>query len=299
MSDPAGWPSIYPSVKRSTRTSTDHEIFVPQKPADDRVSLLDLPAEIRLMIYQHCLLAQNATIRPDAIVFDHSDPDVNVSNRESMRYISHANRKKCPGCCECRIAKYNVAIPLLRVNKQIHQEAGIFFYRKNAFNFYVGGVWSKYTFDEPGLASFFVHEPMENVSKIAPKYLRTIEKSEIDIDLGPPHPWMSVEDIYSHYRKKIAEFAAAFIGNEHCLRDVAIKMGPRLAPQKCLSSWTYLLDPLVNIHGVKEKVSVVGITSDFAAKLSASMMSGDEPYMPSRCFNLERERERGVEVYNG
>ena len=182
-------------------------------------------------------------------------------------------------------------ISLLRISKQIHQEAATVLYGENTFQFIIGDSRchgpSYYVVFDWGIEYHVGIE--DNLTRLAPMYMRMIKRFELAISL-PNIEWMKARDMFLKSKVRIASFAIAFGGNDHSLQGIRIwfiqsftqnhhyiededrpdylyKLMPHI--RYC----HHILEPLATIYGVKESVSVEGIVPDFAVRLETAMTS--------------------------
>ncbi|KAJ4349981.1 uncharacterized protein N0V89_008602 [Didymosphaeria variabile] len=100
-----------------------------KKQKESRFPFLELPGEIRNMIYEHALTATDRHIDIHRVLDDDTK-----ARTKPVRQSKYSGKRKYK----------DIVHQLLRVNRQIHDEATPILYSQNAFNF----------FDAQGLASF-------------------------------------------------------------------------------------------------------------------------------------------------
>ena len=145
------------------------------------MSLLDLPPEIRNMIYGHCLhcRGENEILTPnDMIPEGRLDTHSTTSSLSTERFVD--------GFLSTRIVLPSTqAIALLRVSKKIHQEAAAGFYGGNTFCSFLGLTATNYHDIYAGnyeSHSFVITGPFEcaeirdNLTTLSPLYMKMITK---------------------------------------------------------------------------------------------------------------------------
>lgn len=117
----------------------------------------------------------------------------------------------------------------------------------------------------------------DNLTRLAPVYLRMIRQSELVVRLPIVH-FSQYRHEFARFKARIASFADAFGGNDHSLQILHIRFlrgfkftwdaGPH-ERRICHR----ILEPLATIYGIERSVHVEGPVPDFSARLTGAMTS--------------------------
>ena len=171
-----------------------------------------------------------------------------------------------------RYQPIEIAVAILRVNKQVHYEAARFFYGKNGFVVPIGLDSRKCHY-----RSDITPDNINNFMNLPHHYLRMVQKCELRIQLPyAKHKWS--KHFYLKAKERIIYFADAMHGWEHSLKKLSIILTtwPQRQdryPRKVISLQN-VLEPLGTVHGIPE-VTIVGVESEFMVKLK-SALSGEK-----------------------
>ena len=230
------------------------------------LSFLNLPRELRDMIYQYC--------SPPLL-----DPPTDRSGYSGTWPIQLG------------------PTPLLRSCKQIHYEAAPVFYGKNCHVFSIGWGSLRYpTYWRGGVRQWPGY--LDNTSRIAPHYLKMIKRCVLNVE-----PSIADRRSYVLMRAQLQAFVRA-LGDDHSLEMLYIRYGKneisshhrllmvqlrrlhRSAELKAaremrtLKDMQNILEPLAEIYNVPH-VSVEGCFKDFGLKLSGAIASNTRIVSPA------------------
>ena len=261
------------------------------------VSFLDLPVELRLMIYRYSLIAPFKIIKPPSKIeqyntgwatptLDKSEEEIDAmvgkhrANHQS--YISL--RQSYTGLRDANTGVPTLEMSLLRLNRTIHVEAASVLYGDNEFQFVLA-----VTRRHPDVRVLNFHQPpyhdfRDNVTIVSKRYAKMIKKCTVEVRL-PTFPWTWARRMYLEYYARLAAFATCFGGDDHSLQKVAILFNRCFRrgyyfPLSCLRTSQNVLEALAAIHGVRHSVTLGGVTPAFEAQLSLAMMSKEIAYVP-------------------
>lgn len=261
------------------------------------ISFLDLPVELRLMIYRYNLIAPFQTIKPPSKedtyiptcvtpVRDKSIEEIDALIRRH-RADHQSYRQLFQSYTDYRSVHTGgttLGLSLLRLSKTIHAEAADILYGQNALHF-VLAITGTYP---PGEGQSFHPPPRykfrDNMTVLPEGYMKRIKRCSIEVRL-PTFPWASAKKLYLQYYARLATFATCFGGDHHSLGKVTILFNRFFTresyfPLSCLRTSQNVLETLAAIHGVRESVTVRGVTPAFEGKLSRAMMSKELAYVP-------------------
>lgn len=191
-------------------------VFGPHGRAHHGMSFLDLPPEIRNMIYgncRHCRGENEILTRSDMI------PEVRLDAHSITSSLS--TERFDDGFLSTRVILPSTqAIALLRVSKQIHKEAAAGFYGGNTFCFVFGlnvinnhntyaGNCESHSCVITGL--FECAEVRENPTTLSPPYMKMIRKCGLVL-FYPCGSWLGGRESFLRYKGHIVDFAASFNG---------------------------------------------------------------------------------------
>lgn len=248
-------------------------------------SFLNLPAEIRIMIYRQCLISQRGILIPDKKP-SNLMPSLHPPDRIPARKLKasdsciDANQScRCGLCLTYRAS--TIQIFLLSTNKQIHGEAAAIFYGENVFRFMLGPVERDYRYYSLGL-----NKVKDNLSCVSPIYLKMIMHIEVKIRISCSR--VGGRQMYKDYRGRIEDFVARFGGVYDCLKSVQVTFNrpfyrdfdAKSASTICIRNRQNLLEPLANIHKAGMDINVSGVTPDFEARMVAAMTSEMSVFTP-------------------
>ena len=254
------------------------------------MSFLDLPIEIRLMIYRYCLIPPLKIIKPPSKLeqynpdwttpsLDKSDEDIKAMvQRHRANHQSHVSlHQSYTGLRNAFTGVLTLELPLLRLSKKIHVEAASVLYGENEFQFVFGITRRHPQVRAPKFHQPPYHDFRDNLTVVSQGYLKMIKTCTVEIRL-PTFPWTWAKEMYLQYYARLAAFATCFGGDDHSLQKVTILFNRCFRtgyyfPLSCLRKSENVLETLAAIHGVSISVTVGGVTPAFEAKLSLAMMS--------------------------
>ena len=247
------------------------------------ISFLDIPTEIRLMIYQYCLIAPSNVIEPPSNMERYNvgcaTPDLDKSDEE-IEITVQRQRAIHQSYFSLRTSYTGVLrldVSVLRLNRTIHVEAASVLYGENQFQFVLAITTRRPYIKARNFWEPAYYEFRSNLATVSEEYVRMIKTCTIEVRL-PTFPWNRAKTIYLQYCERLAAFAACFGGDDHSLRKVAILFNrcfrkETYFPLSCLRTSQNVLETLATIHGVRHSVTVGGVTPAFEAKLSLAMKS--------------------------
>ena len=254
------------------------------------ISFLDLPIEIRLMIYRYCLIAPLKTVKPASNMEQYSTgwgtPALDKGDEEidAMVQRHRAIHQSYVSSCQSYTGVLELEVSLLRLSRTIHGEAASILYGENEFRFVLAITRRHPPIQAPSFWQPSYHDFRDNLTAVSKKYFRLIKKCTVEVRL-PTFPWTWAKKVYFTYYGRLAAFAACFGGDDHSLHKVAIFFNRCFRredyfPLSCLRTSQNVLETLAAIHGVRHSVTVGGVTPTFEAKLSLAMMSEGVAYEP-------------------
>ena len=192
------------------------------------MSFLNLPPEVRLIIFRLCLIGQREMLKPNGKPPSKSTADFPQAPGKAKAITATLQRIPHPCVRPESSRSYSCAdsivISLLRISKHIRQEATAVLYGENTLQFIIG--------DSRGhRASYYVvfdwgieyHVGIEdNLARLAPMCMRMIKRFELAISL-PNIEWIKARDMFLKYKARIASFAIAFGVNNHSLQGIRIQ----------------------------------------------------------------------------
>lgn len=209
-------------------------------------SFLKLPREIRDLIY-HLALHRSISLRPVGEISYFCQVHGHLQQKDTC-----ASKKSPPFDPATPLAKsvftlLNPALPLqlLRVNKQVHQEAAETLYGGHRFKFVIGPTaqvrqkaymypshqnhvcseklcrvhYDCYRNSQDG--KHFTYE--DNLSALPSHYLKLIKRCDIHVQM-PLVARRKEHQLYTSVQVSLRKFAACFSGLEHSLQDVVIHL---------------------------------------------------------------------------
>lgn len=274
-------------------------------------SFLDLPIELRLMIYRYSLITAFRIIKPPSKLerydtgwatppLDKTDEEIDATvQRHRANHQSHVSlRQSYTGLRNARTRVPTLDLTWLRLSKKIRVEAASVLYGENRFQFVLA-----ITRRHPPVRAPTFHRPTyydfrDNLTVLSEGYMKMIKKWTVEVRL-PTFPWTKARNMYLQYYARLALFAACFGGDDHSLQEVAILFNKCFQrgyyfPLSCLRTSQNVLETLAAIHGVRISVNVGGVTPEFEAKLSLAMMSKVIAYVPK-----EEQHGKRMVVFKG
>ncbi|KAF6238904.1 hypothetical protein HO173_002776 [Letharia columbiana] len=261
------------------------------------ISFLDLPTEIRLMIYRCCLMAPLKIIKPPSELqhynkgwamptLDKSDREIDATvQRHRANHQSYVSlHQSYTGLRDADTGDPTLELSLLRLSKTIHDEAASVLYGENEFQFVLAITRRHPHVRAPKFYQPPFHDFRDNLTVVSEGYAKMIKKCTIEVRL-PTFPWTGAKPVYLEYYARLAAFATGFGGDDHSLQNVAILFNRcfrkgHYFPLSCLRTSQNVLETLAAIHGVRHSVTVGGVMPAFEAKLSLAMMSRAIAYVP-------------------
>lgn len=230
-----------------------------------RRGFLDLPPELRDMIYHLTLIAHSFKSRlPTPIVLKNL-PDWFETMGKRRFYRGDEFGLHPP-----EHLLEDIAIGILRVNKQIHFEAARYFYGRNEFVIPFGLHCHPYWFR---CNKYRRREFLDITIDIPPHYLRMIRKCEVRVGL-PPNKLRGSNHVYLNAKERLTRFADAIRGQEHSLHKIDVVLGGRFEPWRAQRSEVRklqnVLEPLGIVHGIPE-VTITGVEPEFMEKLKSAL----------------------------
>lgn len=260
-------------------------------------SFLDLPLEIRLMIYRYCLTAHLKTIRPPSKIGQyHVGRTTQTMNKthEEIRATIQKHRANHPsyvafpqtytGLRHPRTRVLTLEVSLLQVNKKIHAEAASVLYGDNEFQFLLAVTRIHRGVRSRNFQRLPYYDFRDNLTVASEKYMRMIRRCTVEVRL-PTFPRREAKKNYLQYFARLEAFATCLGGEDHSLEKVAIFLNRSFRhdyyfPLPCLRTSQNVLETLAAIHGVENSVTVGGVTPAFETKLSLAMMSKAIAWVP-------------------
>jgi hypothetical protein len=142
-------------------------------------------------------------------------------------------------------------------------------YRENYYGYEYEAIYKE------GQKTFLEIE--DNLTRLAPVYLRMIKQSELAVRLPIVH-FRQYRHEFARFKARIASFADAFGGNDHSLQTLHIhflrgfKIGWNVGPYETRMCHR-ILEPLATIYGIERSVRVEGPVPEFSARLTGAMTS--------------------------
>lgn len=259
--------------------------------ADSRLSLLGLPQEIIDMIFGLCLTAPQPIVRRATIT-----TDVWRASCECRAFgtrCSHICIGQIPESqLDESLSSYSVpselAIPLLHVNRKVHEMAAKVLYGGNTFDFNIRIQWKIARCDSrPGHYRYRYfneyYEMIDNMSDLAPHYLQLIKRCKLYIEMLT----VSIDSARLSYRMAAESLKtiAGHLGQDHALRHLIIDYDENhlshRPPKRALGFFQNVLEPLATVYNISE-VHVFGhMNYDFAAKLKRAMQGDHAACVPA------------------
>ena len=225
-------------------TSMDTTRSQPTRPC---ISFLDLPREIRDSIY-HLALHRSVSLRPVGKISYFCNTYGHLQQRETCVSISSPPFDPATPLAISVFKLLNPGLPLelLRLNKQVHEEAAEALYGGNHFQFIIGPtarvrqillpsdgdqnyicgdrfcwIHRKHYKCYPGSynRSHFMYE--DNLFDLPSRYLKLIKRCDIHVQM-PAIPDREESQLYISIQTSLGNFAARFGGPQHSLRDVLV-----------------------------------------------------------------------------
>ena len=209
-----------------------------------RISFLDLPREIRDSIY-HLALHRSTSLRPVGKISYYCRLHGHLRHRETCVSISSPPFHPATPLAISVSKLLNPGLPLelLRVNKQIHEEAAETLYGGNRFKFIVGPtarvrqmLGSQHGAQKHGCGDQFcrIHYKCypwsyernhftyeDNLFDLPSRYLKLIKRCDVHVQM-PAVPDRREFQLYTSIQTSLGNFGARFGGSEHALQDVVI-----------------------------------------------------------------------------
>ena len=247
-------------------------------------SFLDLPVEVRLMIYRYCLVSPLKIIKPPSRLLqyntnvtphlDKSDAEIKaIVQRHRAEHQSYRSlRQSYTGLRNARTRVPALELSWLRLSKIIHAEAAGVLYGENEFQFVIAITRRHRPVNQPPYYDF-----RDNLRVVTERHVKFVRRCTIEVRL-PTFPRRYAKMLYLHYHARLAAFATRFGGNDHSLQKIAILFNRCFRrgyyfPMSCLRTSQNVLETLAAIHDVGQSVTVGGVTPAFEMKLSLAMMS--------------------------
>lgn len=237
-----------------------------------RRGFLDLPPELRDIIYDLTLTVRDTKDHDRgaqaSILMTKQSSCQNLYLRQTPVFKADAPTYDGLYGRHLRYQPVEIAVAILRVNKQIHYEAARFFYGKNGFVVPIGldsRKWYYRSERTPGIIDNFMNLPHH--------YLRMVQKCELRIQLPyAKHKWS--KHFYLEAKERLTYFADVMHGREHSLKKLSIILvgwpqGQNAHPRE-VPSLQNVLEPLGTVHGIPE-VTIVGVESEFMVKLKSAL----------------------------
>ena len=269
------------------------------------ISFLDVPPEVRIMIYRYCLVAPSRVIKPPSRIeqyntgwmtptLDTSDEEIDATiQRHRTNHLSYVSlHQSYTDLRNAQTGMPTLELSWLRLSKTIHVEAASVLYGENEFQLVIAitrrhpHVWAS-KFHQPPYYDF-----RDNLTVVSERYLKMVKKFTVEVRL-PTFPWTEAKRRYLQYYARLAAFATCFGGNDHSLQRVAILFNRCFRkgyyfPLSCLRASQNVLETLAAIHSIRHSVTVGGVTPAFEARLSLAMMNKGIAYEPKEEIYGER-----------
>lgn len=206
-----------------------------------RSSFLDLPREIRDSIY-HLALHRSISLRPVGKISYFCQNYGHLRQKETCVSIDSPPFHQATPLAISVSKLLNPSLPLqvLRVNKQIHQEAAETLYGGNRFNFVIGPTarvcrylrgHDRICGDKTCRVHYFCHKYLsdshftyeDNLFDLPPRYLMLIKRCDIHIQM-PAVPQRIEPQLFTSIQTSLGKFAARFGGSEHSIQGVVIHL---------------------------------------------------------------------------
>lgn len=253
-----------------------------------RRTFLDLPIEIRSLIYRLSLTAPSSIIPP-------------LGKVKALRTASCTCLRRSAGILSTTIPHHlphrvleetqydhwhpsGLTIGLLCVNKQIHLEAASVLYGNNEFVFRVGVQrhnWHVVT--TLGCRQEY-YDFADNVLGLAPYYLQMIRKCHLRVRLLTT-PFNVARPAYLNAKEVITLLADVFHNRDHCLQKLTITLSAYQSdwgrPRHDVSFFENVLEPLGTICCIRE-VEIQGVTPEFEVKMTNATMGPEMACSPAR-----------------
>lgn len=280
-------------------------------------SFLDLPLELRQMIYRLCLTRDADNRDPskthqtitDVIApstwtivtprFRNSKPHSSITVPQVLHQVPFSIFKNV---LTHRQNSYELAVQLLCVNRQVHDEAARVLYGDNKFTFQVWfygrnrdpevlhGI--RYPQDFP-----FAH----NFLRIAPNYLRMVRRCDLQV-------WLPVKTLNLYRPTYLRVFDRVSLLAEtlcigHSLQSLTVTL-KRFVREDCfardISFFQNVLEPLGTVAGIRD-VRIMNVTPEFEVKLTMAMKGSEiactlaeEPFVTKMVKTRGRRRPRRI-----
>lgn len=256
------------------------------------LSFLDLPLEIRLMIYGICLTddvnGKNGISLDQPIVRNQGEITQIVGNPCSCK---KPNAVIIPGVDPVLLPHMGLettghgpwkpaglVVGILRLNKQIHDEAAPVLYGSNTFEFQIGlnrHNWHVADYNNMCRREHF--DFIDNFVDLAPQYLRMVKKCSLRIRLLTT-PYVIARTTYLRALERVQAFTT-ILSQGHSLQKLSASL---VQPRTYLyhrgrrvSFFENVLEPLGTLHGIRD-VQIENVTPVFEVKLTMAL-KGPEP----------------------
>lgn len=276
-------------------------------------SFFDLPIEIREIIYNLCLteavnseegaepdrpivrFAGNTThiiaspcpcLKPCAIIFPNIDPD-------QLPHMVLEESRHGPW------TPAGLVVGLLRLNKQVHEEAARVLYGNNTFEFQIGILrhnWHVPNFNNMCRREYF--DFVDNFLDLPPRYLQMVKKCLLRIRLVTS-PYIIARPTYLRALERVT-LLANILSKGHSLQKLSASL---VQPRSFLnqpifrgrheSYFQNLLEPLGTLHGIRD-VKIENVTPIFEVKLTMALKGTEVA-----CWLAEEAYETKMVKFNG
>lgn len=260
-----------------------------------RRGFLDLPLELREVIYQEVLVTRSARVEdygmPVPIPMTKGDPYGTLyATYIIAEHEPKFDRFKSPRR-RLTIALEKPAVQLLCVNKQIHLEAARVLYGSNEFIVPVGiNNYNWYKFSK------IFRDPIESFVDLPNRYLRMVRKCELRIRL-PTLKMTDCKEAYLLAKSRLEKLASAVKGQNHSLKKLKIiLLGWSEIRQEFVDEIPRLqnvLEPLGAVNGISY-VTIEGVEPDFMAKLKNALTGNQIAFSPiEEKYGIRKRKVKG------
>lgn len=276
-------------------------------------SFFDLPIEIRQIIYKLCLTdAVNSEqgAKPDQPIVRFVGNTTHIvgspcpCSKPSVTIIPNVDPGQLPHMVleESRHGPWKPAglvVGLLRVNKQIHEEAACVLYGNNTFEFQIGihrHNWHVPNYNNICRREYF--DFVDNCLDLPPRYLQMVKKCLLRIRLVTT-PYTVARPTYLRALERVT-LLTNILSKGHSLQKLSASL---VQPRSYLnqpvfqgrhtSCFQNVLEPLGTLHGIRD-VKIENVSPVFEVKLTMALKGTEVA-----CWLAEEVYETKMVKFNG